>query len=99
MGDFKVVSSIILAGLWAAAPGCPSPAHHQLGLCSWPLPVGRAVRGCGAIVRAGRRQVGPGVKVELEPFRGLSLCLDSLERYSRRYATIWIEALIFLNGE
>ena len=50
-------------------------------------------------VREGRMPVGPGVKVELEPFRGLSLCLDSLERYSRRYATIWIEALIFLNGE
>jgi hypothetical protein len=26
-------SIAILAGLRATAPGCPSPAHHQLGLC------------------------------------------------------------------
>ena len=71
LADFKVVSSIvILAGLWAAAPGCRSTVAALPGsrLRSWPPHVGRAVRGCCVVVRAGRMPVGPGVKVELEAF-------------------------------
>jgi len=72
LADFKVVSSIvILAGLWAAAPGCRSTVAALPGLPAAlsGLPhVGRAVRGCCVVVRAGRMPVGPGVKVELEAF-------------------------------
>ena len=51
----------ILVRLLAAAPGCrstwlPCPAS----CCArGSLPVGRTVRGCCAVVRAGRRPVGP----------------------------------------
>jgi len=54
--EFPAVSSIaILAGLWAAAPGCRSTVAALPGtrLRSFLPPEGRAVRGCCAVVRAG----------------------------------------------
>jgi len=54
--EFLAVSSLsIRARLWAAAPGCRSTVATlpNFRLRSWSLPVGRAVRNCCAVVRAG----------------------------------------------
>ncbi|MCX6673832.1 MAG: hypothetical protein NTY37_08660 [Methanothrix sp.] len=79
--EFLAVSSIvILARLWAAAPGSGSPVPNRcLGsrLRSWPAARGPGRPGCGAVVRAGwlarqalvsgsRRLVGPEDQAELD---------------------------------
>ncbi|MCX6674377.1 MAG: hypothetical protein NTY37_11440 [Methanothrix sp.] len=67
----------------AAVPGNSSDVVAALPgsrLRSWPLPVGRAVRGYCAIVRAGRRPVGPGVRWNWSLLGGF-LCVWILWKY------------------